>query len=221
MTTEHNPIIKFIYSHPYEATLLHYGNLPVTQEHHALGRKQTHLLQELWNQHEENILDLFREMYKIEITETEIKAFVSLVLPNSFSYPLTISLLQHPNLETDARSQRIALYPVLHELAHYFLYSRDNEFANTILEHITLFDSPGANLHYLIQAVEFGIVGEIFGQEYGEFYRDKVIERGNNNDYDISAKRLKDDGVPVNRTCLEYIAKEIVKLSDGEEKTSP
>jgi hypothetical protein len=206
---EHNSTVKFIYSHPFESTMLRYAEKPITSEHHAFGRKQAYLLQELWNQHEREVLDLFHEMYKIDITEAEINVFVSLVLPNSFSLPLTISLLKHPNLETDGRSQRVALYQVIHELAHYFLYSRNGQFANNLLEKIQaikVFESDGANLHYLIQAVEFGIVGEVFGSEYGEFYRDKVIEGRHNNDYEVSAKKLKDDTVPLNRTCLEYIA---------------
>ena len=71
----------------------------------------------------------------------------------------------------------------------------------------------GANLHYLIQAVEFAIVGEIFGLKYAEYSRDWVINNWKTNEYGKSAKLLKKHKVPLDKTCLEYIDKTLPNLS--------
>lgn len=120
-------IVKFVYSRPYEGTLLRFAGNEGSSKHHELGTRRAELVQEIWDEHEEHILDLFREMYKIDIHEAEIEAFISLILPGSFSHPLTISLLRRDEIETDKRQQRGVVYTVVHELAHYFAYTRDDE----------------------------------------------------------------------------------------------
>ena len=113
------------------------------------------------------------------------------------------------DIEKNLRSKRSFIYSVIHELAHYFAFSREKDtYFNKLYQKIQKFNILGsrrANLHYLIQAVEFGIVGEVFGKEYAEYSRDWVIKSWSKNEYGKSAKFLKKHKVPLNKTCLEYI----------------
>lgn len=52
----------------------------------------------------------------------------------------------------------------------------------------------------------------MYGQEYADYIRDWVIERRQENEYGISAKRLKDNNVPLDKTCLEYIGRDLLQL---------
>ena len=204
-------VLKFRYSYPYEASLLRLADKKLTKEHSDLAWERTELSQKIWNKYEKDVLNLFREMYKIEIPEKFIKAYISLIAPNSYSDPLTISLKRRIDFETSPRSKRGFVYNVIHELAHFFAYTRDDtEFFNklyTKIQKVNLLGEHGANLHYLIQAVEFGIIGEIFGNEYANYGRDWVIENSKDNEYGKSAKALKENNVPLDKTCLKYIKK--------------
>lgn len=208
-----NNVLHFEYSRPYEGTLGKLIGNTLTKEDHEQGSEKAKTCQKIWNKYENKILKLFSEIYKIEISDEKIKAYISFVLPNSFSNPLTISLKHLPNVETDVRSQRGLVYKVIHELAHYFIYTRDDkEFANKLFDKVrkqNILGDHGANLHYLIQAVEFGIISEVFGEEYANYDREWIIKRWIDNEYGKSAKRLKEDSVPMNKTCLEYINKSI------------
>jgi hypothetical protein len=209
-----NSILHFGYSYPYEDAILGLTGKKLTEEYSKVAVKKARVAQKIWNKYEERILKLFREMYKTEITETYIKVFVSLALPNSFSEPLTISLKHWPDIETNARSKRALVYTTIHELAHYFAYSRyPKNFFNKLYTKIqknNLLGSHGKNLHYLIQAVEFGIIGEIFGPEYAKYSRDWNIKSWKGSEYGESAKFLKKHKVPLNKTCLEFINAKIL-----------
>ena len=103
---------------------------------------------------------------------------------------------------------------LIHELAHYFAYTRKDKFFNKLskkVKEVDLLGDRGTNLHYLIQAVEFGIGGEIFGEESAKLRREWVIERGKDNEYGKSAKLLKEHKVLLDKSCLEFIDKNILK----------
>ena len=146
--------------------------------------------------------------------EKFIKAYISLIVPGSFSDPLTISIKRFPDIENNARSKRAFVYVTIHELAHYFAYSRPkNSFFNKLFKQVkrkNLLGERGANLHYLIQAVEFGIIGEVFGKEYAQYSWNWKIEKWKDNEYGKSAKLLSEHNVPLDKTCLEYIEREIL-----------
>lgn len=210
-----NSIVKFKYSYPYENALLKLAGKEPTKEHSQLGKKKTEVAQKIWDKYDKQILDLFREMYKIEIPEKYIKGYISLIAPNSYSDPLTITLKYYGDFDTNPISKNGFVYNVIHELAHFFAYTRkDQEFFNQLyikIQKENLLGEDGANLHYLIQAVEFGIIGEIFGAGYAKHTRDWKIDKSKDSEYGKSAKRLLDDNVPLNKTCLEFIKKEILK----------
>jgi len=186
-------------------------NQNITETHHKLAQQKTKTSQKIWNKYEERILNLFEEIYKIKIPEKNIRTFVSLTAPISFSYPLTISLRHFLDIEKNPRSQRAFIYVIIHELAHYFAYTRPkNTLFNKLYNHVqklNLLGTHGANLHYLIQAVEFGIIGEVFGPGYANFARNWAIEKSKSSEYSKSAKKLKEDNVPLDKTCLQYISK--------------
>lgn len=214
MIDSKNSVLKFKYSYPYEASLLILAGQKPTEAHHKEGYKKCKYVQKLWNKYEDEIFKLFSEIYKIKIPDKDIRVYISLISVNSFSDPFTISLKWRKKIETDNISKRGFVYNVIHELAHYFLYTRnDKEFANKLyhkLQKKNILGSHGANLHYLIQAVEFGIIGEVFGKEYADFYRNWVIKKWPENEYGKSAKKLKGNNIPTDKTCLKFIAKKVV-----------
>jgi hypothetical protein len=205
-----NPTLKFIYSYPYESSLLRIAGKKLTQKHSDLCLEKAADAQKVWNKNEKKVLSLFKEMYKIDINEKFIKAYVSLVALNSYSDPMTIAAKEY-DFKSD-KSKRIFTYVVIHELAHYFSYTRRDKFFNYLLskvKELNLLDERGANLHYLIQAVEFGIGGELFGKENASLRRNWIVERNKDNEYGKSAKLLKEQNVPLDKTCLEFISKTI------------
>lgn len=205
------PVLRFVYSYPYEEALLGLARERVLRDSHKKGYGKAKIAQGIWDRYEKEVLDLYQLIYKIEIPEKSIKVYVSLVAPNSFSDPFTISLGKWPDIEKDPISKRGFVYSVIHELAHYFLYTRDERsYVNKLharLQKENTLKNWGANLHYLIQAVEFGIVGEVFGLKYAEYSRDWAINNWKTNEYGKSAKLLKKHKVPLDKTCLEYISK--------------
>jgi hypothetical protein len=212
----YKPIINFIYSYPYEGALLGLTGKKLTKKHSTACREKVEVAQYIWNKYEKDVFKLFEEMYKIKIPEKFIKAFISLVLPYSFSSPMTISLKYRNDLKKNPRTARSFVYVTIHELAHYFAYTRKNQFFNKLYDKVMsvdLLNDHGANLHYLIQAVELGIVGEIFGPAHAKFSLNWKIENRKDTEYGKSAKLLKEHNVPLDKTCLEYISENILKLN--------
>lgn len=205
------PILNFVYSYPYEHSLIKLTKLKLSTDHDQNALKLTQFVQNIWNKYEEKIIKLFEEMYKIEIDEKTIEAFISLILLNSYSHPLTISIKRQTEIKTNKRQQRAFIYTTIHELAHFFLYTRSKkEYCYRLYQKITkkkILKTTGENLHFLIQAVEFGIIAEIFGVGYADFVRNFVI-KNYSDEYKNSAKALLDYNVPLNKTCLEYINKQ-------------
>lgn len=207
-------VLKFAYSYPYEEVFLKLVGEKQSEKYHKLGYKKARVAQIIWSKYEEKILNLYREIYKIKIPEKLIKVYISLVAPNSFSDPFTVSLKHWPDIKKISRSKRGFVYTVIHELAHYFSYTRDdNSYFNrlyTKIQKLNILGSHGVNLHYLIQAVEFGIIGEVFGPRYAEYSRNWVIKNRKDNEYGKSAKLLKKHNVPLDKTCLEYIKSKVL-----------
>lgn len=201
-------IIIFTYSYPYEQSLIRFAKLKVSNDHDKKGLEIATFVQKIWNKYEEDVISLFEEMYKIQIDEKNIEAFISLVLSNSYSHPLTISIKHQTEIKTNKRHQRAFVYTTIHELAHYFIYTRSKkEFCHSLLNKIIkrkILNTTGENLHFLIQAIEFGIIGEIFGVGYADFARNYVI-KNYSDEYKNSAKALLDNSIPLDKTCLEYI----------------
>src|SRR3989304_8621673 len=100
MKNKHTPIFNFKYSYPYEGSLLKLTGKKLTKEHSELVLRKTKVAQRIWNKYEKEVLNLFREMYKIDIPEKSIKVYISLIAPNSYSDPFTISLKYCKDLET-------------------------------------------------------------------------------------------------------------------------
>lgn len=215
MIVKPKPTVNFVFSYPYEGTLLKLTKTMLTDEYGETARKKVKIAQKIWNRYESQILKLFEEIYKTKITETYIKAYVSLALPDSYSDPLTLSLKYWPDIETNDRSKRAFVYSVIHELAHYFSYTRyPYNFFNKLfikIQKTNLLGSHGKNMHYLIQAVEFGIIGEVFGETHAEYSRNWAIENFSNTEYGQSAKELREHRVPLDKSCLDYIYKNILK----------
>ena len=210
------PVFNFVYSRPYETTIAKAMGKDFSKDDIDRGVELTKYIQTLWSEHEEKILNLFREMYKIDITESSKEFFVSQILPNSYSRPLTIRIWwTKDEIKKNGIYQRTIVGTIIHELAHYFSYTRPKDsYFNILLDKVfktKLSDDRGINVHYLVQAVEFGIVGDLFGEKRGNIFRDKTIERNPKNEYGISAKLLKDHNVPVDKTCLEFIMNKVIK----------
>ena len=210
------PVFDFVYSRPYEITIARAMKKNFSEEDFNRGVELTKYIQTLWLEHEEKAMNLFREMYKIDITESNKEFFVSQILPNAYSRPLTIRMWwTKEEIEKNEIYQRTIIGTIIHELAHYFSYSRPKDsYFNVLLDRVFkagFSDDRGTNVHYLVQAVELGIIGELFGEKRGNIFRDKTIERNPKNEYGISAKLLKEHNVPVNRTCLEFISNKVIK----------
>ena len=118
------PVLRFDYSFPYERTLAKLGKIKIAKNHDEILYKKEVQAQKIWNKYEKKAFALFGEIYKIKILEKFIKAYISLIVPGSFSDPLTISIKRFPDIENNARSKRAFVYVTIHELAHYFAYSR-------------------------------------------------------------------------------------------------
>ncbi|MCH7640901.1 hypothetical protein IID22_01710 [Patescibacteria group bacterium] len=207
-------ILKFRYSYPYEGSLLRLAGKKLSRKHSEICREKEKQAQKIWDKYEKKVISLFEEMYKIKINEKFIEVFISLIMPSSFSHPMTISLKRFDNLEESEKQQRGLVYTIIHELAHYFLYTRDKgEYVNGLWKKIRdkdLLGDNGTNLHFLIQAVEFGIIGEVFGDGYARYARNYVIEKFRP-EYSKSAQTLIDHEVPLDKSCLTYIEKKILK----------
>lgn len=202
-------VVKFVCSLPYEEVLLKLSGGKPSLEFFKEGVEKTKKLQEIWGKYEKKILENFEIIYKIRVTEKLIKIYVSQVAPNSFSDPLTISLRLWKDLENSSTSKRGLIYSVIHELAHYFSYSRgEDTFFNKLLLRVqkeNILGDRKANLHFLIQAVEFGIIGEVFDQKFANYRRDWIIQNWAKNQYGKSAMLLKKLEVPLDKSCLVYI----------------
>ncbi len=204
-------VVKFVYSAPYEEALLKLAGGRPTLEFFNSGKEKAKLVQEIWDKYEKKILKNFEIIYKIRVSEKLIKIYVSQVAPNSFSDPLTISVRAWKDLENNLKSRRGLIYSIIHELAHYFSYSRGGgTFFNKLLSRVqkeNILGDRKANLHFLIQAVEFGIIGEVFGQKLANYRRDWIIKNWADNQYGKSAMLLKELKVPLDKSCLVYIDK--------------
>lgn len=208
-------IVCFVYSYPYEDALLKLGSFKLTDEHSKKAAQKTKVAQNIWNKYEKQILDLFKEIYQIKIPEKSIVVYISLIAPNSYSQPLTISLKYNEDIEDNSVSKRAFVYATIHELAHYFAYTRYpynffNKLYKKVLK-VNSFGSYGKNLHYLIQAVEFGIEGEVFGPGYAEYSRRWVIKNWKGSEYGDSAKLLEEHKIPLDKTCLKFISDKLLK----------
>lgn len=208
-------IIRFVYSYPYEDALLKLEGIKLREDYSKKAAKKAKTAQKIWNKYEKQILDLFKEIYQIKIPEKSIIVFISLAVPNSYSQPLTISLKYSPDIEDNSISKRAFVYATIHELAHYFAYTRyPYNFFNKLYKKalkVNLFGSHGKNLHYLIQAVEFGIEGEVFGPSYAKYSRNWVIKNWKGSEYGDSAKLLEEHKVPSDKTCLKFINDKLLK----------
>lgn len=205
--------LKFVYSYPYELTILRTKGEKLTKEYGKKCRELAKSAQKVWDKYEDKALKLFEEMYKIEVDEKFIEVFVSLAAPNSFSHPMTMALKKFPDIEENERHERAFVGITAHELAHYFAYTRDEDtFFNKLFKKIRgkdLLGERGANLHYLINAVEYAIRGELFGEEHANRMR-KYVSENWKGQYKKAAKALIKDEVPLDKTCLEYIEEEIL-----------
>lgn len=201
--------LRFVYSYPYEESFLKLAGIKPTEILRSEGQRRVRFAQKVWNKYENKILRLFSFIYKIRIPEKSIKAYISLVAPNSFSEPLTITLKHWPDIEKNRKSERGFVYATIHELAHYLSYTREKIiYFNKLLaviQKINILNDRKANLHYLIQAVELGIIGEVFGSIYAEYLRKWIIKNWKNNEYGKSATLLKKHKVPLDKFCLNYI----------------
>jgi hypothetical protein len=209
--TKNKQLLRFIYSYPYEEALLKLSGKQASSLYHNEGQNKTKIVQKVWNKYEKKILNVFSYVYRIKIAEKKIMAYISSAAPNSFSNPLTISLKHWPDIEKNPRSKKGFIYTVIHELAHYFSYTRGKETRFnkllTKIQKMNLLNDHGANLHYLIQAVEFGIIGEVFGSKYAKYRRSWIVKNWNTNQYGKSAALLEKHKVPFDKTCLDYIEK--------------
>lgn len=207
-------ILKFHYSFPFEETWAEARGIKIDQDHHQRAEVLTRFVQELWDPLEEKVLSLFEEIYKIKIKDEEIIAYFSLLAPHSFSDPLTLSLNRFSEeIEKDEIIQRGFICNVVHELAHFFAYKYPGGYFDELFQKIMkrdLLGNRGANLHYLIQALEFGIASEVLDEGAGIGRRDYIISLEQYKNYSRSAKRLKEDEVPLDKSCLEYINREIL-----------
>lgn len=173
--------------------------------------------QSLWDKHERKIFKLFGQMYEIKIHEKFIIIYLSKLAPISYSDPLTISLKRYDNLK-ESKAGRIFIFTVIHELAHYFAYSRpENSYFRALWSRVKKHYSQndwGTNLHFLIQAVEFGIGAEVFGEKVAEARRNFVIENWKG-EYKQSAEILVKESVPLNKEALKAIETVVAKMWHG------
>lgn len=111
--------------------------------------------------------------------------------------------------------KRALVFVTIHELAHYFLYSRpENSYANVLWDKIKRRfpdQDRGTNLHYMIQAVDFGFGAEVLGKEFADLRR-QYIAQNSHGEYQISAQLLIDHKVPLNKTCLKFIEEKILNV---------
>lgn len=203
-------IVKFRYSRPYEFAFAKAQNKDLKKvdvwKRGYLGAMLKDA-QSLWDKHEKKIFKLFGQMYKIKIHEKFIIIYLSKLAPISYSDPLTISLKRHDNLKEN-KAGRIFMLTVIHELAHYFAYSRPKtSYFDTLQGRVKKYypqNDWGTNLHFLIQAVEFGIGAEVFGEKVAAARRNFVIENWEG-EYKQSAELLVKEGIPLNKEALKAI----------------
>lgn len=207
-----NTKLDFTYSRPYEHSLLKLSGEKPSKKHDEKGFAVTKLAGEIWKPYESKVVKLFSEMYKIDIEEERIEVFISLVLWSSYSHPMTIGIKKF-KLGKSKRGEIGYISTVIHELAHYFAYTRpkDSYFRSLYKKVLDkdLLESAGANLHFLINAVEYGIGAEVMSKENAERRREFVIEN-HPEKYSKASKLLKKKNIPLSKDCLEYIEEEIL-----------
>ena len=69
-------IVCFVFSYPYENALLKLGGFMLMENYSKDATKKTKIAQKIWDKYEKQILDLFKEIYQIEISEKSIIVFM-------------------------------------------------------------------------------------------------------------------------------------------------
>jgi hypothetical protein len=202
-------VLQFVYSRPYENSLAVLTNQAVSPEQHSEAAKLAESVQEIWGEYEDKIIAFFEEVYLMKVDEQKINAYISLIMLNNFSDPLTFSLIRH----RDGVKGKLLIFNIIHELAHYFVFTRpDDSYLNKLLVRVkekNLLSSNNASAHYLIQSVEFGIGAEVLGVESAINKRNFTIENSAP-DYADSARLLKEQDVPLDKSCLKFIEEKIL-----------
>lgn len=203
----------FSYSRPYEHALLRLSRREPGKEHDEKGVVNVKLARKAWAPHEKEVLSLFSEIYKIDIEENSIEVFISLALKHSYSHPMTIAVRKYKLQEGDKDKNAAFVFTLIHELAHYFAYTRPkdtqfNRLFKKVLEK-NLLGTKNANLHFLINAVEYGIGAEVLSETRAKKKRKFVLENFPE-DYVKATSLLIKKGVPLNKNCLEYIEQEVL-----------
>lgn len=208
-------VFQFHYSYPFEGTVARLKEIQMTPANHEVGRIKAEVAQQIWAEHEPKVIQLFEEVYQIKVSEKGRWVWLSLVLPNSFSDPLTISLNRFPEIESNPKHRLVLVFTTIHELAHYFLYSRpEDSYAHVLWEKIKKKNpgqDRGTNLHYMIQAVEFGFGAEVLGEKFADLRRQYIAQNGHG-EYQKSAQLLIDHNVPLDKTCLKFIEEKILNV---------
>jgi hypothetical protein len=205
---------RFRFSRPYEMTLAMNMGVTVTPEDIEKGHVRAEAANLVWREHEDKVMKLFEEMYKIKITETSRPIYVSQILSGAFSDPMTLSLKRFPDLEADENHKQGLVFLTIHELAHFFMFQRPaDSFVNQLFQRAKkqkISDDRGTCLHFVVQAVEFGLGAEVFGSEAARARLLKKVSEGKG-EYQASAILLQNHNVPLDKTCLEFIDKEVLK----------
>lgn len=204
----------FVYSVPLEETFLSISNKKQTKNYYRKLFILANEIQYIWNSYEERVLELFEEIYRLKIPRNKEYIFVSKATPNSISFPLVIGIRNFYNFDKRKEGRVRLILNIIHELAHYFsIDSKKNGYIDDLFLNISN-QKPGLSqgivVHYLIQSVEFGIGGELFGKELVAQLRENVSQiKNQENEYAISAKMLIENGVPLSRNCLEHIEQQV------------
>lgn len=206
------PRFHFRYSRVFEDTVANMQGEALTPLEREHGRATERSAQALWDVYEGKALQALGAMYRLDPEHMGGKIWISLRLPNSFSDPPTITL-KNIDLDNDPIDQKTFISRTVHELAHYYLYTQpDSSYANQLFQRIgerNLVGSTGANVHYFVQAVEFGIMGDLFGQAVAAKRRQLKAEKAPD-DYRRSAQLLIEHRVPLDRHSLEFIEREVL-----------
>lgn len=195
-------IFKFNYSIPLEESLAVLRGKVINEKYHKLMFSNVSKIQCFWDKYEKKALHLFEEIYKIKInTETET-IWLTKILGHSVSVPLIISLKDLNSLDSE-KVKRSILLNIIHELAHFFSYTYGKSYINRVFYNLK---EKNIDTHYFIQAVEFGIGGELFGQNFVRKHMDHLVF-DKTFPYQSSVKLLLKHKISLSKDCLNEVVK--------------
>lgn len=195
--------VRFLVGMPLERMLATLRGAQLENHHAELLDKLAVGATEVWKYHGQRAVPLFEQMYQCSLPQEPIPAFVSFMAPNPISQPIVLKFAMNDSFESVETRQRL-VNTLVHQMAHQFLPLGRGK---RLVEQVSAAfpgQSPGANEHIVLHALELGIASELFGRDHAVTQLHALLDH-RLEDYRVSARWLIDQDLPLDPTSLDTI----------------